>query len=340
MDFTRSRPIRGGESILDRFIEFWEGLQDPRTGNAALHDFHEILAIAMRGSLRRAGLGGHGLVREVEGTVLRGTSNSRMACPVTTRSAGFSACSIPKDSGRRFSGSWRAFPDNAKGLWRSTARFCAARSTAPATSRRCRWSPPGAASSVVLAQIATDAKSNEITAVPKLLEMLTLKGTIVTADALNCQRAIARQIVDQGGDYALALKGNQGTLHNDVVLFLDDPESETISARPVVDAGHGRVETRAATVSTEIEWLVKEHQWPGLAAIGKVERTQKPTDLLGGRVPRRALPDSAAPLLRTRHARPASLPRGDRHHGGAGHRRERRIAGEAAAGSHGHRRRL
>src|SRR5580700_1541624 len=57
---------------------------------------------------------------------------------------------------------------------------------------------------LVLAQIATDAKSNEITAVPKLLEMLRLKGTIVTADALNCQRAIARQIVDQGGDYALA----------------------------------------------------------------------------------------------------------------------------------------
>ena len=68
----------------------------------------------------------------------------------------------------------------------------------------------------MLAQIATDAKSNEITAVPKLLEMLTLKGTIVTVDALNCQRAIAQQIVDQGGDYALALKGNQGTLHDDV----------------------------------------------------------------------------------------------------------------------------
>ena len=67
----------------------------------------------------------------------------------------------------------------------------------------------------MLAQIATDAKSNEITAVPKLLEMLSLKGTIMTADALNCQRAIAQQIVDQGGDYALALKGNQGTLHDD-----------------------------------------------------------------------------------------------------------------------------
>ena len=76
---------------------------------------------------------------------------------------------------------------------------------------------------LVLAQIATDEKSNEITAVPKLLEMLSLKGCIVTVDALNCQRNIARQIVDQGGDYALALKGNQGTLHADVSTFLDDP---------------------------------------------------------------------------------------------------------------------
>src|SRR5215218_6747802 len=76
---------------------------------------------------------------------------------------------------------------------------------------------------LVLAQIATDAKSNEITAVPRLLEMLSLKGTIVTVDALNCQRDIARQIVERGGDYVLALKGNQATLHSDVRLFLDDP---------------------------------------------------------------------------------------------------------------------
>src|SRR4051794_35903522 len=76
---------------------------------------------------------------------------------------------------------------------------------------------------MVLAQIATDAKSNEITAVPEVLKLLSLKGTIVTTDALNCQRAIAQQIVDQGGDYVLALKGNQGTLHDDVRTYLADP---------------------------------------------------------------------------------------------------------------------
>ena len=117
---------------------------------------------------------------------------------------------------------------------------------------------------LVLAQIATDAKSNEITAVPKLLEMLSLKGTIVTVDALNCQREIAQKIVDQGGDYVLALKGNQGTLHDDVIRYFDDPASKTTTAKPVVEGDHGRIETRTATVSTDLKWLQDDHQWPGL----------------------------------------------------------------------------
>ena len=128
---------------------------------------------------------------------------------------------------------------------------------------------------LVLAQIATDAKSNEITAVPKLLEMLSLKGTIVTTDALNCQRAIAQQIVDQGGNYVLALKGNQGTLHDDVSTYLDDPACEATAADRTVDADHGRIETRTATVSTNIAWLQEDHNWPGLTAIGKVVRIRE-----------------------------------------------------------------
>jgi predicted transposase YbfD/YdcC len=105
--------------------------------------------------------------------------------------------------------------------------------------------------------------------------MLSLKGTIVTVDALNCQRAIARQIIDQGGDYALALKGNQGTLHDDVSRFLDDPACEAITAAAVVDADHGRIETRTATVCTDISWLQQDHKWPGLEAIGKVVRVRE-----------------------------------------------------------------
>lgn len=128
---------------------------------------------------------------------------------------------------------------------------------------------------LVLAQIATDAKSNEITAVPQLLKLLSLEKTIVTVDALNCQRAIAQQIIDQGGDYAFALKGNQGTMHEDVSVFLDDPQTKPTSEHATVDADHGRIETRAVVISTNIDWLQERHRWPGLKAIGKVTRTRE-----------------------------------------------------------------
>jgi predicted transposase YbfD/YdcC len=128
---------------------------------------------------------------------------------------------------------------------------------------------------LVLAQIATDSKSNEITAVPKLLRMLTLKDTIVTADALHCQRAIAEQIVEQGGDYALALKANQNAMHDDVKLFFDDPECEASVGVPLIETSRDRIETRTASVSNDIGWLQKSHDWPGLGAIGKVVRVRE-----------------------------------------------------------------
>ena len=84
--------------------------------------------------------------------------------------------------------------------------------------------------------------------------MLSLKGSIVTADALNCQRIIAAKVVEKGGDYVLALKGNQGTLLEDVLLYLDDPaHAPALSiGKPEVDADHGRIETRQAFVYTKV----------------------------------------------------------------------------------------
>ncbi len=129
---------------------------------------------------------------------------------------------------------------------------------------------------LLLGQVATEEKSNEITAVPKLLEMISLKGAIVTADALNCQRTIAAKVVEKGGDYVLALKGNQSTLFEDVRLYLDDPAhaSALSASEPAVDGEHGRIETRQAFVCTNINWL-RDHGWPGLAAIGKVTRNRE-----------------------------------------------------------------
>jgi predicted transposase YbfD/YdcC len=93
----------------------------------------------------------------------------------------------------------------------------------------------------------------------QLLAILSLKGTTVTVDALTCQRVIAQQIVEQGGDYVLALTGNQATPHDDVVRFLDNQGSKVKTAKPDVDAGHGRIETRTATVSIDLAWLCDTH---------------------------------------------------------------------------------
>ncbi len=127
---------------------------------------------------------------------------------------------------------------------------------------------------LVLAQVAVDAKSNEITAMPKLLEMLSLRGMIITADAMHCQRDTAARIIEGGGDYAPALKGNQGNLSDDVRTFLNDPEIEA-DRHAHVDGGHGRVEVREATVSTDIGWLNERHEWPGLKAIAKISSVRE-----------------------------------------------------------------
>ena len=122
---------------------------------------------------------------------------------------------------------------------------------------------------LVLGQLAVDGKSNEITAVPKLLEMLALPGMVVTADAMHCQRQLSRQVLGRGADYALALKANQGSLHDDVRLFLDDPATPLAQATQT-NKGHGRIETRTASISSDVAWLQERHQWPGLAAVGRI----------------------------------------------------------------------
>ena len=122
---------------------------------------------------------------------------------------------------------------------------------------------------LALGQLAVDGKSNEIVALPKLLRLLSLEGTVVTADAMHCQRQVARQVMEQSGDYVLALKGNQGSLNDDVRFLLDDPTTPVAQATEL-SKGHGRIETRTGYVSNDVEWLKETHGWPGLKAVGKV----------------------------------------------------------------------
>jgi len=129
---------------------------------------------------------------------------------------------------------------------------------------------------LVLAQVAVDAKSNEIVAIPALLDMLTIEAAVVSIDAMGCQRAIAEKIVGKKADYVLALKGNQGTLHDDVREFVAEQKAKgfadaTVSRAETVDADHGRIETRKVTVIHDVGWLQERHKWPGLRGVVVVD---------------------------------------------------------------------
>jgi len=129
---------------------------------------------------------------------------------------------------------------------------------------------------LVLGQVKVAEKSNEIVAIPKLLEMMAIEGAIVTIDAMGCQRDIAGIILDKKADYVLALKGNQGTLRNDVDVFVAEQKARdfqdtTISRNETIDGDHGRIETRTTTVIHDVAWLQQRHRWPGLNGIVMVE---------------------------------------------------------------------
>jgi predicted transposase YbfD/YdcC len=132
----------------------------------------------------------------------------------------------------------------------------------------------------VLGQVKVADKSNEIVAIPKLLEMLAIEGAIVTIDAMGCQRDIAQKIIDKKADYVLALKGNQGTLREDVELFVAEQKSNqfkdtTISRSETVDDDHGRIETRTTTVVHDFAWLQERHDWPGMKAVVIVDSSRE-----------------------------------------------------------------
>ena len=261
---------------MDEVEDIFDELEDPRTGNAKRHPLHEIVLIALCAVL----CGGE----TCADMALFGRSKRDFLREFLTLEHGipshdtFSRVFRLLDPARFhtwFMEFMRRFSEECQGViaidGKTLRRSFDRASAASPLHLVSAWA---AGQRLVLGQIAVDDKSNEIVAVPKLLELLLLKGRTVTADAMSCQRKIAQQVIDQGGDYVLALKGNQETLHDDVRRFLDDPETELRSASEA-DKGHGRIETRTASVSTDIGWLQDSHDWPGLRAIGKITATRE-----------------------------------------------------------------
>lgn len=127
-----------------------------------------------------------------------------------------------------------------------------------------------------LGQLKTDGKGQELEGVKQLLGLIDLRGATVTIDALGCQKAIAKQITDAGGDYVLAVKENQKSLHRKVKVEMDDMirmqfKGTWHDRHEDTDAGHGRLETRRVWVTDELDWLKQASDWPGLRSVVCVE---------------------------------------------------------------------
>jgi predicted transposase YbfD/YdcC len=145
------------------------------------------------------------------------------------------------------------------------------------------------ANQIVLGQVKVDDKSNEITAIPALLDMLALSGSIVTIDAMGCQKEIARKIVAQGADYVLAVKRNQPTLQAKIEEMFTDAEASdyvhtSYDHHAKTEKNHGRIETRRCWVIDDpdylfyIQGLKEEKVWPSLSSIIKIEATRRLAD--------------------------------------------------------------
>lgn len=139
------------------------------------------------------------------------------------------------------------------------------------------------ANGIVLGQIKTDEKSNEITAIPQLIKTLEIEGCIVTIDAMGCQKNIAKTIIDSGAEYVLALKDNQATLHDNVQLFFQDYFNSTSNQCACdfyqsTDGDHGRIEIRKYWTTSDIDWLQGKESWKNLNTIGMVQRERHVED--------------------------------------------------------------
>ena len=134
------------------------------------------------------------------------------------------------------------------------------------------------ANQLVLGQVKTEEKSNEITAIPTLLEMLDIKDCIVTIDAMGCQKDIAEQIAKAEADYVFGLKGNQSGLHDDVKLYFEHMKVTEKTATK--EKNHGRIETREYFLETDIDWLPQKSEWADLNAIGMIKSKVVEKDIL------------------------------------------------------------
>lgn len=260
-------------------LDYFDELDDPRVERSKLHSLTEILFIAIAGTI--AGAEGW---RELEAfaRVKRPWLARYLTLPHGVPSDDTFRRVISKLSPARFEACFREWMAAAVSQSEGALISIDGKTLRGSYDRQDGQAPLhmvsawASANGLVLAQEKVAAHSNEIAVIPKVLEILELRGSIVTIDAMGTQRDIARQVVDRGGDYVLALKSNQPSLYDDVRTFFE--EARAVGFRGIehdyyteTDGGHGRIEVRRCWSASDVAWIAEQTKWEGLRAIAMVE---------------------------------------------------------------------
>jgi len=258
--------------------KFFEGITDPRQPWKADYNLHEIIVMTIC-----AVMSGYEIWEEivdfceVKADWFRENMGLELKCGVASHDTFQRVFQIikPEELESAFVSWVKSISVKTKGEIISIdgKTVCASKSeTARAIHMVSAWANTN---QLVLGQVKTAEKSNEITAIPALLDLLELRNCTITIDAMGCQKEIAQKIVMEcESDYVLGLKGNQGTLHEDVVLYfekLSKNEREKEKTVTTKEKGHGRIEIRECYLETETEWLPQKPEWAGLNGIGMVK---------------------------------------------------------------------
>ena len=256
----------------DGLIEIFRDIPDPRSGNGIKHRLDEILIIAILAILcdcaRFTEMELFGQERE---GWLRTFLSLENGIPSHDTFGDVFAALSPEAIQTRFISWVETIRERISGEIVAVDGKTIRRSKDLAKNKRAihiisAWS---ATNGIVLGEIATDEKSNEITAIPELLKMLELKGCIITIDAMGTQTDIASTIIEGDADYILALKENQPSLFQDVELFFST-ESSMCDYAKTTEKSHGRYETRECWATMNIDWLFNKDNWAGLSGIAMI----------------------------------------------------------------------
>jgi predicted transposase YbfD/YdcC len=268
--------------ILENFEMCFEGLEDPRIERKKLYPLKEILLVVLSGAI--CGVESWRdlvLFGEEKLEFLREYMPFKNGIPCKNTFARVISSLDPKQFRD-------CFIEWAKTLPRGEQEVIAIDGKTLCNSENSKTSTPAihmvsafaTGARLVLAQEKVNEKSNEITAIPELLKLLDIKNQIITLDAMGCQKNIAKQIREKEADYILALKGNQGTLNDDVRLFLET-EMGKVKSTSIRDThiditkGHGRIESRKCVVTDDIEWLTQKSEWEGLKTLIMIEEIRQ-----------------------------------------------------------------